>query len=198
MVFRVLYLCERVLEGAARFCLYTRVALTPLPQLRQGFSEAWNDFLPDQRDIGSGLAAWEQPIADRYVKPHDWMLVIGCGSGRDLVWFVERGCVVAGVDQAPRALARAADYLKARSLGATLNCAFFEDWACSEVFDVVWFSWFVYGYVPDSRRRETGAAGFCPELFAEPIVVLRLVAARDETTSRTARASRVTSVDANP
>jgi len=145
--------CERLLDGAARFCLYTRAALTPLSEVRKGVIASWNDFIPDERDIGAGLAWWERDVADRYVKRHDRVLVIGCGSGRDLASLVERGCTVTGIDPAPRALARAAGYLEAQGGTATLECAFFEDWPRDDLFDVVWFSWFVYGYVPDSRRR---------------------------------------------
>ena len=149
----LLYRLERLLDGAARICLYTRAALTPLSELRKGVIASWDDFIADEREIAAGLHAWERLVIDRYVNARDRILVIGCGSGRDLVSFIERGCTVAGIDPSPRALARAAAYLAAHGQTAGLECAFFEDWRRADVFDVVWFSWFVYGYVPDSRRR---------------------------------------------
>lgn len=145
--------CGRLLESASRFCLYTSAALMPLAQMREGVSPAWNDFVADEREIGGGLAWWESRVADEYVKLGDRILVIGCGSGRDVVAFLERGCVVTGIDPAEGALSRARAYLKKHGGEATLECGFFEDWNREQVFDVVWFSWFVYGYVPDSKRR---------------------------------------------
>jgi SAM-dependent methyltransferase len=127
--------------------------MTPLARMREGVSPAWNDFIADEREIGGGLAWWESTVADEYVKPGDRILVIGCGSGRDVVAFLGRGCVVSGIDPAEGALSRARAYLKKHGGEATLECGFFEDWNREQVFDVVWFSWFVYGYVPDSKRR---------------------------------------------
>ena len=270
---RVLNGCERALAAAARACLYTSAALTPLEKMREGVIATWNDFIADERDIGNGLAWWERAVADQYLKAGDRVLVVGCGSGRDVSAFVERGCVVTGIDPAERALTRAREYLNRHGGSAELERGFFEDWRCDRVFDVVWFSWFAYGYVPDSRRRvemlkkaarnvspggvvviscqtnrprnraaavarcaqrlwksdwvleegdvigrvqgtglftyehrftraeiekETGAAGFYPVLFAEPIVVLEAGAASDTTSARTPRDSRVDSLTARP
>ena len=270
---RLLNGCERVLAAAARACLYTSAALTPLEEMRDGVVASWNDFIADEREIGHGLAWWERNIADQYLKAGDRVLVVGCGSGRDVSAFVERGCVVTGIDPAERALTRAREYLKRHGRSAELERAFFEDWRCDLVFDVVWFSWFAYGYVPDSRRRvemlkkaarnvspggvlvlsyptnpprnraaavarfaqriwrsdwvleegdvigrvqgtglftyehrftrteiekDTGAAGFYPVLFADPIVVLKAGAANDATNARTRRDSRVDSLTARP
>src|SRR5258705_10227125 len=126
----------RLLESASRVCLYTSAAFTPLAQMREGVSPAWNDFCADEREIGGGLARWESTVADQCVKPGDRILVIGCGSGRDVVAFLERGCVVTGIDPAERALTRARDYLKKNGGEAALECGFFEDWNREQVFDV--------------------------------------------------------------
>jgi SAM-dependent methyltransferase len=121
--------------------------------MRDGVSAGWSDFTADEHDISTGLAWWERNVADQYVKSGDRILVVGCGSGREVVAFVECGCIVTGIDPAERALTRARDYLKKRGGDAVLECGYFEDWTGDQVFDVVWFSWFTYGYVPDSRRR---------------------------------------------
>jgi SAM-dependent methyltransferase len=150
---RALNRCGRLLESASRVCLYAGAALTPLAQMREGINATWNDFNAGEHDIRGGLASWESTVADRYVKPGDRILLVGCGSGRDVVAFLERGCVVTGIDPAERALTRARDYLTKHGGDAALKCGFFEDCNDEQVFDVLWFSWFVYGYIPDSKRR---------------------------------------------
>ena len=150
---RSLNRCGRLLESASRVCLYLDAALTPLARMREGVSAGWNDFAAHDHDIRVGFIWWERTVADQYVKPGDRILVIGCGSGRDVVSFLERGCVVTGIDPAERALIRARDYLNKHGGDAALEWGFFEDWNREQLFDVLWFSWFVYGYVLDSKRR---------------------------------------------
>ena len=43
----------------------------------------------------------------RLVRPGDYVLDLGCGEGRDSVFFAERGAVVFGVDPSEAGLAKA-------------------------------------------------------------------------------------------
>ena len=52
----------------------------------------------------------------RLVRPGDYVLDLGCGEGRDSVFFAERGAVVFGVDLSEAGLAKARRLARARGV----------------------------------------------------------------------------------
>ena len=88
----------------------------------------------------------------RFVSGGAHILLVGCGSGRDLLVLAARGYVVTGVDPAGDALDTARRRLAERQLSATLIAGFFEDVPLSGRFDAISFS-SSYSYIPESRRR---------------------------------------------
>ncbi len=100
-----------------------------------------------------GLMDWERDIVERFIAPDARVLIVGAGSGRDVIPLVERGCEVTGVDPASKALNVARRALRDRQLTATLIDGYFEDVDLTGPFDVVVFSYFSYSYIPQSRRR---------------------------------------------
>jgi SAM-dependent methyltransferase len=144
----------QVFERLSRACLYFSAALSTLSDLRDGTEAAWNDFLIDDDQIASGWMRWEQLAADAIgLREGMRVLVVGCGSGRDIIPFLHKGCAVTGVDPAPVAIAAARRALASRGLEATLINGFFEDCQLDGRYDVVWFSWFAYSYIPGEVRR---------------------------------------------
>ena len=81
------------------------------------------------------------------------MLVIGAGSGRDVLPLVERGFQVTGIEPASTSLNVARRLLDKKGLSATLIDGFFEDVPVTGRFDAVIFSFYSYSYIPESRRR---------------------------------------------
>src|SRR4029453_7212897 len=115
--------------------------------------QSWEGFHSREEDIATGLMDWERDLVARFVQPGDAVLVVGAGSGRDVIPLIERRCHVTGIEPAAAALDRARQVLRARQLPATLIEGFFEDVAIPGRFDVVMFSYFSYSYVPEARRR---------------------------------------------
>jgi SAM-dependent methyltransferase len=118
----------------------------------QAFTRArWQDFNSDEADICTGLASWEQQVIDRFIAPGTDVLVIGCGSGRDLLALAERRCRVTGVDPANVAIDRARRALDRRGHSAALIEGFFGDVNVPGCFDAVTF--LCYSFIPESGRR---------------------------------------------
>lgn len=132
--------------------LYAAAAVTPLDDLRAGVRPYWSPF-EVTGEFAMRLFPRELIVADRFISQGERVLIVGCGSGRDALPLLERGCVVTGVDPAEQALVRGGRRLAELGYSPTLDCAFFEDWERDAIFDVCWFSWFAYSYIPDSRRR---------------------------------------------
>jgi SAM-dependent methyltransferase len=150
---RILLDASQLFDRMSRACVHMAAGLTSIGQMRIGVRYRWQDFSLGDDCVDSGLMPWEIALADAYVKPGARVLVVGCGSGRDVLPLVRRGCVVVGVDPAETAVETGRRALAARGLSATLFPGFFEDLHWDPEFDVVWFSYFAYTYIPDSRRR---------------------------------------------
>src|SRR5438874_8622456 len=96
---------------------------------------------------------WEQALYDRFLKPDDRILVVGCGTGRDLIALLKRGHRVEGLDAALRAVALARRMLEQEGLHAELHTGAIEAVALPGSFDVFTFSWFCYSYIPQAATR---------------------------------------------
>jgi SAM-dependent methyltransferase len=132
---------------------YAACGTMNLADVKDGIRQSWQGFNSRDEDIAAGLMDWERDLVERVVKPGDAVLVVGAGSGRDVIALVERGCHVTGVEPAAVALDLARKELRARQLQATLIEGFFEDVAVPGRFDVVMFSYYSYSYVPQASRR---------------------------------------------
>lgn len=138
---------------AARTCASMAAATLRLRDIRSDTQRTWGRFHARDEEIDSGLFFWEEKLFGRFVHPGDRILVIGCGTGRDLVALGARGHRVTGVEPAAPAAALAREALRRRGVDAEIVQGYFEDVAISDVFDTIVFSYFCYGYIPESRRR---------------------------------------------
>jgi len=152
-VTRVLSSGGRVSGFVSTLLHYFAAATLRLADLKEGIRDTWQGFNSREADIAAGLMDWERDLVDRFVKPGDAVLVIGSGSGRDLIALAERGCHVTGVEPADSALEIARRVVRDRQLSADLVEGFFEDVRLSGRFSVVMFSYHCYSYIPESRRR---------------------------------------------
>jgi SAM-dependent methyltransferase len=137
----------------ARLWGYVAASSRSLEDLKRGMRRRWQGFFDGDADILSGLMPWEVALFDRFIASGGDVLLVGSGSGRDLIALAERGCRVTGVEPAGDALRTARRVLADRRLKATLIEGFFEDTAVAGTFDAVMFSFHAYAYVPESRRR---------------------------------------------
>jgi SAM-dependent methyltransferase len=86
------------------------------------------------------------------------VLIVGCGTGRDVIALARRGHRVVGVDPAPRAMAIARAACVRHGLTVDLIHGFFEDVDIPGRFDVVMFSYLCYAYMPLSSLRTQALA----------------------------------------
>lgn len=150
---RAFVLGARLAGGLSRLCHYFAASTLRLADIKEGVQQSWQGFNIREADIASGLMPWERDLVQRFVTPGAAVLVVGCGSGRDVLPLIERGCHVTGIDPASLALSVAQRALRERHLSADLIEGFFEDVPLSGQFDVVIFSYYSYSYIPESARR---------------------------------------------
>src|SRR5258708_376716 len=116
---------------------YAACGTMRLADVKDGIRRSWEGFNSREEDIATGLMDWERDLVSRFVRPGEAVLIVGAGSGRDVIPLVERRCHVTGIEPAAAALGLAREALRARQLPATLIEGFFEDVAMPGRFDVV-------------------------------------------------------------
>jgi SAM-dependent methyltransferase len=149
-----LFSCARIFERAANFIFYAAAGSARLADVRAAIQREWDGQAADSDAyIASGLMPWEREFYLAFLKPDDRILLIGCGTGRDLLALRELGYRAEGLDVGPWCTARARAVLEARGLSTAVHTGAIETADVPGPFDVLPFSWFSYSYIPQSAAR---------------------------------------------
>jgi SAM-dependent methyltransferase len=140
-------------ELAAKVCASMAASTLRMRDIRLHTEDNWGRFYALESDINRGLFEWEEHLVQRFVRPGDRILVLGSGTGRDLIALAKDGHEVCGVEPAAAAIAIAREACSRRGVSATLVHGYFEDVSLPGAFDVAAFSNLGYGYIPESTRR---------------------------------------------
>ena len=124
-----------------------------LDGLRQQLEGYWSQYASSESDIDEGLRPWEREILSTFSQPGQSVLVVGCGTGRDVFPLVDMGYCVTGLDPAAGAIDVARQAMARRGVAGRLIHGYVEDVALDGQFDLVVFSDFSYSLIPGSQRR---------------------------------------------
>lgn len=105
-------------------------------------------------EILSGLFWWEANVYAKYIGGEDRILVVGAGTGRDVIALAAAGHDVVGLEPFPELLAIAREHLDACGLSATLIAgAIGGNSVLPGRFDAIIFSDNMYSVLPLSAKR---------------------------------------------
>jgi len=104
-LYTLLWSAARAFELASGALTHLAAGTLRLQDLRGAIVSAWEEFGRSEELIRSGLMPWESALYDRFVKVEDRILVVGCGTGRDLIALLKLGYRVEGLDVGRRAVA---------------------------------------------------------------------------------------------
>ena len=125
-----------------------------LAELKDAIRRSWEGFYGRDEDVASGLMEWERDLVDRFVPQGATVLVVGAGSGRDIIPLVERGCERHRRRARRRRHSRSPAVCCSERLSRPRSSkASSKTWIWPGSFDVVIFSFYSYSYIPQSRRR---------------------------------------------
>jgi SAM-dependent methyltransferase len=136
----------------SKVCLFAAAGSLRLDPMREAIRLAWDGYMPAPSDA-EGLFPAERALFERCIPAGSHVLVVGSGSGRDLVALADMGHRVTGVEPARGAIAVCERFLRERAVAARLIEGFFEDTDVPGPVDAITFSYFTYGYTPVSARR---------------------------------------------
>ncbi len=120
----------------------------------------WEAFADSSAD-GDDLFPWEKNFYAAHIRPGDSILVVGAGTGRDVLPFLQAGHKVTAMDITPRALATLSERARARRHESALTvteASIASATLAADSFDIVLFSWFCIGYVPGAAGRAAALA----------------------------------------
>jgi len=141
------------LHLASRAAMYLAAGTLRLDDLREAIANTWHEFFRSEAAILSGLMSWERGFYGRFLKPGDHVLLVGSGTGRDLIALLKLGYRVDGLDVSASAIALARRMLDQECLAAEVSTGAIETVPLAASFDAFVFSWFCYGYIPQTSSR---------------------------------------------
>src|SRR5213076_603826 len=106
-VFLVSYYVGRGLIRVARLLAYASAGVLTRRELGRATAGRWSDFGIDETYVLSGLFTWEENFYFRFLKPDDHILIVGAGSGRDLIGLRRAGYRADGLEPSASAVALA-------------------------------------------------------------------------------------------
>jgi SAM-dependent methyltransferase len=145
----------RTLDRGVTVSTFAAAGLLRFETLGRHMSENWRHFGATQTepDVAAGLFNWEKQFYGPFLAPGRRVLVVGCGSGRDLVPLLEQGCRAEGLEPVAACADMARARVAARGLAAPVYTADIATATLDGRYDVVIFSWLCYSYIPQRARR---------------------------------------------
>ena len=153
LAYRFLWTSSNALAKGANACLYLAAGLLRERDLEVASQIRWRESVPEVDDVDYGLDPWEQKVYLELLGRTDRILLLGCGTGRDLIPLVELGYNVTGLDPVPELVELAKANLAKRGLIAPVHAGLAETWNVAGSYDVVLFSGACYSYVRPSALR---------------------------------------------
>jgi SAM-dependent methyltransferase len=139
---------NRVLEHAA-------IGTLTLADLRQSVDSAWDRWSTNTEAWAQShpLMPWEQELYPRALRPDDRVLMIGCGSGRDLLALIGMGYRVDGLEPVARCAEAARYRVRELKTESQIFTGAIESFSIPAGYDAFIFSWFTYSYLLGSKAR---------------------------------------------
>jgi SAM-dependent methyltransferase len=153
VAFALLSAAARTLDRAGRATMSVAAGVLRVEDLQGAIARTWDNFGRSDTLILSGLMPWERALYERFLEPDDHILIVGCGTGRDVIALLELGYRVEGLDLSADAVALGRRALERQGLSAELHVGAVESVPLPGRFDAFVFSWFCYGYIPQAATR---------------------------------------------
>jgi SAM-dependent methyltransferase len=147
----------RTLDRGITLCTFGAAGLLRFEMLQRHMADNWRHFGLSQSepDVAAGLFPWEHDFYSRFLRAGERVLVVGCGSGRDLLPLLARGCRAEGLEPVAVCAAMARERVERQGFTATVQTADIVGATLAGPYDVVIFSWLCYSYIPGRTRRIT-------------------------------------------
>jgi SAM-dependent methyltransferase len=152
-VFQIARAVGRLLITATRVLAYASAGLLTREQLGRAIAGRWSRWGLDERYALLGLFGWEEPFIRRFLKPDDRILIVGSGSGREVIALRRDGYNVEGLEPAAAAARLSQAIMKKAGIAAPVRIGGIETVQLDGLFDLFIFSWYCYSYIAHRATR---------------------------------------------
>lgn len=152
-VFQVSRFVGYGLITATRTLAYASAGLLKRDQLGRAVAGRWSRWGLDEGYALLGLFGWEEPFVRRFLKPDDRILIVGSGSGREVIALRRDGYNVEGLEPADTAAELSREIMKKAGVDARIRIGGIETVELDATFDLFIFSWYCYSYIPHRATR---------------------------------------------
>lgn len=143
----------RALFTVTRALTYGSAGLLTRDQLGRAIAGRWSQWGLDEGYALLGLFGWEEPFVRRFLKPDDRILVVGSGSGREVIALRRDGYSVEGLEPAAAAAELSREIMRKAGVDARIRIGGIETVELDGQFDLFIFSWYCYSYIAHRPTR---------------------------------------------
>src|SRR2546428_4937276 len=134
-VFKVSQFVATGLILVTRALAYATAGALTTQELGRASAGRWSDFGMNEAYVLSGLFMWEENFYGRFLKREDHILIVGSGSGRDLIGLRRAGYRADGLEPSAKAVALARTMLTQAGVEAAVNHGGIESAARQGAYD---------------------------------------------------------------
>src|SRR5262245_10690260 len=138
---RLLGSLARPLQAGATVASAVAASALSREGLHAAIAQVWDDAEDQATAADAGWLGWGSAFYRPRLEPGARVLLVGCGSGRDLIPLLQAGHAAEGVDIAPRALEAARQRLARLGRDVPLHLGSIDSVRLASRFDMTIFSW---------------------------------------------------------
>jgi SAM-dependent methyltransferase len=153
LAYRLLWGCSDTLHSAANACVCVAAGLMRQADLEANARLLWREYFAADDEVDFGLDRWERRVYTEILRPSDRVLLIGSGTGRDLLGLRELGYDVTGLESVPELVELSRQRLARRGVTATVLAGPVQTVELGGRYDAILFSSGVYSYLPGMAAR---------------------------------------------
>jgi SAM-dependent methyltransferase len=151
--YRVLLRAAHAFYKAGNGCLFMAAGLLRRDELQSASVEQYRVFNLSVAEVDAGLTPAEQDFYSRFLRQGDRVLLVGSGTGRDLIALRVLGYDVSGLEPEPALVEIAAQHLTRRGLSAQMQTGLVHRADLDGPYDCVIFSNGCYSLVQGTATR---------------------------------------------
>ncbi len=171
LAYRALLGSARYLYKAGNGLLFAAAGLLRQTELQAASIDQNRFFNLSAFEVDAGLSPCEQHFYQKFLRDKDRVLLVGCGSGRDLIALQSLGYDVTGLEPIPELVDLARQHLARRGMSAPVHAGLIQSAELGGPYDAVIFSNGCYSCLQGTQVRVASLARVSRQLSKQGRVI---------------------------